>query len=1131
LKQFVLAALLAASSLTAQEFRATVQGTILDPGDSAIPRVTVLLINAGTKVERTTVSDAGGHYLFQFLPPGNYTVKTQLPGFKTEVRDDIMLALGDNVRIDIKLSLGQTSDTVTVEASTVALSTDNSSLGSTVPRDIIDDLPLKGHGTIPIATLVPGVLDTGTNFRDDVRPIDQTNNFRFTANGAPVGAGDVSIDGVSNLIDVGRGQNINGYMPSQDSIQEFKVQTGTLPAEFGRSGGSITNVVLKSGTNQLHGSAYEYLRNAALDANLFFNNIIGQKLPVYQVNLFGTSLGGPIFIPKVFDGRNKSFFFFNYEGTRQGQVSSTRLNMPTEKMRTGDFSERTQLIYNPYSTATVNNVPTRTPLPGNIVPASLMDPVGKALMPYWPKPNVPGTTNVYTGNFIETTTFKGEYDMFAMKFDQNLSAKHQLFVRINWVPSAVVSNPFNFNGIASGATQSLRPSSGAAFSDTYIFSPRIAMDFRLGVARGSNNGTFISSQQGFDVATLGFSQQFAKQIAEGPGFPQFTFSDGITNLGANTIFSTYWGTTYSNAEAVTISAGKHLFKTGVDIRIMQGNQAVTGGNGTFGFAPNQSGGPSATGPGAGFGLASMLMGFANSGAVNNDTAISWEGKYIGAYFQDDFRVNARLTLNLGLRYEYDSPRTERYDRSVRGFDYRAPSPLKIPGLNLTGGLVYAGINGAPRGLMNGDGKNFAPRAGIAYRVNPKLVVRGGYSLGYIPLVTGIINTGYSITTPMVPSSDGGITVTNRLSNPFPTGKLPAVGNTQGLATLLGQAVSFVDPSDVHPQFHNWQMSFQHVLPKGGLFELAYVGSRGVHLAAPNINLNQVPAEQFSQGSVLTQTVPNPFIGQVSTGSLSGTTVQRAQLLRPYPQFTSVTRNSPTWGASNYHSLQARFQKAMGHGVSTLVSYTFSKNLDNLNNPQNIYNRTQEWAPSGIDSPMRLSVAVSWQIPVGRGRQFLSNTSKPLNTVIGGWSLSSASAFQGGNPLVLGISGGTFFNNTTRPNVVGDPLEGIGGPIVSRLNRYLNTAAFTVPPNFTQGNLAPRFGSVRTPGANNVSLVLAKTFYLTEKVKLDFRASQYNFLNHPVFGSLNTTVGAVGFGSLSIQANNSRQTEFRARIVF
>jgi hypothetical protein len=223
--------------------------------------------------------------------------------------------------------------------------------------------------------------------------------------------------------------------------------------------------------------------------------------------------------------------------------------------------------------------------------------------------------------------------------------------------------------------------------------------------------------------------------------------------------------------------------------------------------------------------------------------------------------------------------------------------------------------------------------------------------------------------------------------------------------------------------------------------------------------------------------------------------------------------------------------AMGHGVSALVAYTFSKNLDNLNNPQNVYNRAAKWVPSGIDSLMRLSVAVTWQIPVGLGRQFLGSSSKLVNTVIGGWSMSSASAFQGGNPLVYGISGGTFLNNTTRANAVGDPLDGIGGPIVSRLNRCFNTAAFAVPANYTQGNLAPRIGTMRTPGANNVNLVLAKTFYLTEKVKLDFRASQDNFLNHPVFGSVNTTVGAVGFGTLSIQANNARQTEFRARIVF
>ena len=372
-------------------------------------------------------------------------------------------------------------------------------------------------------------------------------------------------------------------------------------------------MVLKSGTNQLRGSLYEYLRNSALDANLFFNNIIGQKLPVYQVNLFGGSLGGPVYIPKLFNGRNHAFFFFNYEGARQGQVSSSRLNMPTPTMRTGDFSQRPQQLYNPYSLSTVNGVSTRVPLPGNVIPASLMDPVGKNLLQYWPLPNVPGTTNALTGNFIQTTTFKGEYDMFAMKFDQSISFKQQTFFRLNWMPNAVVGNPYSFNGIANGATQSLRPSIGAAFSDTYIFSPKVAVDFRLGLSRGSNNGTFLSAQQGFNVATLGFSPQFASQIAEGPGFPQFTFSDGIHKPG--------------KLHDLHHVLGQHVFqrRSGHHQQrqaLVQGRPGHSRHSGQpidhrrkwhFAFAQNQSGGPSATSPANGFGLASMLLGFAKFG--------------------------------------------------------------------------------------------------------------------------------------------------------------------------------------------------------------------------------------------------------------------------------------------------------------------------------------------------------------------------------------------------------------------------------------------------------------------------------------------------------------------------------------
>ncbi len=1128
MRSLVTVFLLSFSLVSAQEFRATLQGTVFDPNKAVVPGAQIALMNVETFVGRKTVSDNEGHYVFQFVTPGTYSVTTQAAGFKTETRDGIKLSVNDNVRLDIALSLGATSEKIVVEANAVAVAAESSTLGTLVRREIIDSLPIKGHGSLTMFVLAAGIenVSLGDKFSDDVRPIDQANNQRYSANGSPVGTGDTAVDGVPNMIDVNRGYYINGYVPPVDSVGEFKLQMGTLPAEFGKSSGSIMSVVIKSGTNSPHGTLYENLRNSKMDANLFFNNIAGQKLPTYQVNMFGFSLGGPVYFPKLYNGKNRTFFFVNYEGLRQSQAQSGRYNVPTPKMRTGDFSEVSAIIYDPFSLRMVNNVPTRDPFMNNLIPDSLQDPVGKKLMDYYPNPNITPSGAAWVGNYAEGTKFRGSYDITTMKFDHTISSKQQMFVRLNFGPGTV-GNPYNFTGIASpGNYTNQRPNKGLAISDTYIFSPHIAADFRFGVARGDNTTTPFSS--GFDVSPLGFSQAFLNSGLQGKVFPQISVND-MSGLG-NGGFGANPGTSFNTADAVTISMGKHLFKTGGELRVIRGNYfSNSAPTGTFSFGVNQTGGPNASTPTGGFGLASLLVGF-GSGSIPTGTGVSSQNVYYALYFQDDFRVTPKLTLNLGLRWEYETPRTERFNRSVRGFAYNTPSPLNVPGLDLRGGLLYAGVGGVPRGLFNGDWNNFSPRIGFAYSLNQKTVLRGGYSLSYIPIVTNLITTGYTVSTPWVSSTDG-YTLLNRLSNPIPGGQLPVVGNSQGLSTFVGQGISYAEPGDVYPQFHSWNFNIQRALPSSSVITIGYVGSRGLRLKAPDYNINQVPTEDFSQGSALTQTVQNPFYGILTTGSLTGTTVQRAQLLRPYPQFTSVTRVQPALGESSYHSLQISLVKAMAQGFSGVVSYTISKNISNLHNPQNIYNRKPERALDPIDVPSRFSAALAWQLPVGRGRQFLANISRPADLIIGGWQLSTSIVFQGGTPVAFGVSGGTYVSNSVRPNVAGNPAEGVTGSITSRLNHYFNTTVFSRPPNFTLGNLAPRIGTVRAPGNNSINLTLSKTFTIMERLKAEFRATQYNFPNHPIFGGPNTTFGNAAFGTISSQANAPRQTELTLRVIF
>jgi hypothetical protein len=1076
MKGLLTAILLFTGSLASgQEFRATLQGAVLDPHNAAVPAATLTLRNVRTSVERKTTSDAEGHYLFQFVVPGEYSLATQASGFEPDIRNGLQLSVADNVRLDVNLNMGQVNQSIDVSAIAAGVAVDTSTLGTLVQREIIEDLPLKGHGTFEIFKLAAGIVPWDRY--QDTRLIDQTTTTGFVANGAPASTSDTTVDGVPDLLDLNRsvtGGSYNAvvaaYVPSSEAVAEFKMQTSTLPAEYGKTSGSIMNVIVKSGTNEIHGSAFEFIRNSAMDANGFFANLAGQPLPPNKTNLFGGTVGGPVYIPKVYNGKNRTFFFASYEHLSNPQANTGLVSVATAKMRTGDFSELSTPIYNPYSTQYVGSVPTRTAFPGNQIPASLIDPVGKAILSYMPLPNV-ASSSPWQNNHADTVNYGCTYGMWTWKFDQSISDKQQVFLRLNigsgWLESPVLAD---FNGTArSSGIEDTRNNRGFAIGDTYVFSPRIALDLRVGFSRGAN--LEVPYSKGFNVASLGFPPSFTNTLSQGDGFPPTSFTDGMAPMGYASHFQN-WSDLWSTSDALSIAAGRHLFKMGGQVRILRGNWwNNTTPDGSFTFRPNESGGPNALSPSGGSSIASLLLGF-GQGSVTTASVVSWTNPYYGLYFQDDFRVSAKLTLNLGLRWEYDGSRTERYNRSVRGFAYNTPSPLQVPGLNLTGGLLYAGVNGASRGMYDSEYKHFSPRVGFAYSLSSKFVVRGGYTLMYVPTTTPIISTGYNQTTPWVSTTDGGITVANKLSNPFPTGQLALIGNSQGLATLVGNAVSYAEPNDITPTVHTWQIDIQRSLPSKGLLSVAYVGSRGIHLKSANYNIDQVPTNDFSLGAGLSQAVPNPFYNILpSTSSIGGATIPNAQLLRPFPQFTSVTRVQPAFGNSHYESLQFQYEKRTAHGLTGVVAYTISKNIDDLAAPQDIYNRQNARELSYYDVPTRLTIALAWDLPAGRRRHFLPNINKVADLLIGGWQLSTSQTFQAGMPLSFGVSGGTYFSNTIYPVAVGDPNQGVSGSIGSRLNDYFNTAAFARPANYTLGDVSPRIGSVRSPGLYIVSATL------------------------------------------------------------
>jgi hypothetical protein len=1122
------------STLAAQDFRSTLQGTIADPTAASVAGASVSLRNVDTGQDRSATTNDDGFYIFQFLPPGNYDLTVKAPGFRTAVEKGITLALTQTLRKDVALQLGDTADTVNVVAGVAVLETESTSLGTAIRTEIRDNLPLKGRSSLFMFTLTPGVVNN--RYGEDTRPNDTITNIFFSANGAPVAATDVFVDGASNTVNVNRGVNISQWVPSVDSIAEFKLEMGSLSAEYGRSGGSVTNMVIKSGTNSLRGTAYHFFRNSALDANLFFARGQGRKLAAFGANTYGFTLGGPVLIPGIYNGKNRTFWFTNFEGAREGNGQDNILTVPTARMRTGDFSEVAQAIYDPYSVAAGGT--TRMPFAGNVIPANRQDPVSQKIMGFWPMPNrpSPNATQPWVTNYGFSGKWPRNYDMFVAKFDHRFSDSWNTFFRLNKGNGLLVF-PNDFNGVATqGRNVVNRPNIGASWGNTVLLNSRTTFDLRLGYARGKEDN--VPWSNGFDLSTLGFGSQFIG-LTQRQAFPTIGVT-GFTGL-ANSPLIADVGHTYVMQSNVSQQRGRHTLKTGADIRLLYGNFfRNTNPSGTFSFSNAWSNGPNALTPAGntGFPMASFLMGLGN-GSLDNNTGVSIINKYYGFFLQDDFRVSSRLTLNMGLRYEFETPRTERYDRATRGFDVNATSPLRPFGQTYRGGLVYAGVNGVDRGIYNPDRNNFAPRFGFAYTLTPKTVLRGGYAIHYIPVVGSVDPVGYSTTTAMVTSIDG-FTPQDRLSNPFPAGLAQRTGNSLGLGTLIGQNVSFVNPGDVSPLLHTWNFNIQREVFSKSLLQIGYVGSRGINITSDpqtgiSENINQVPAEALSLGRSLLESVPNPFFGIVRVGQLAGATVQRQQLLRPFPQFLNVTRNLPTFGNTVYHSLQTKFEQRLWHGLTTIVSHTWSKNMGDIGPYQNNYNRRVERAVTSFDVPQRLTITASWDVPVGRGRKFLGTSSRAVDLLMGQWNLATFSTFQSGFPLSFGVNQNTLFLTGAggqRPNVPGDPQAGISGTVNSRLGAYFNTAAFAQPGDFTFGNVGPRVSWLRNPGMNNYNLTLTKQFAITERVKANLRASSFNLMNHPVFAGPNTTFGALGqFGRITAQANLSRQTELVLRVTF
>jgi outer membrane receptor protein involved in Fe transport len=1148
----------AALSQTAQ-----VTGRVSDATGAVVPGAQITLTNIATGINREAVSNDEGYFTLPLLNPGEYRIAVKKDGFKPLVQPSVTLQVNQVARLDYTLETGAVTETVNIAAATTAsLETETSSLGKVVDQQRIQNLPLLGRNPYSLAGLVPGARPSaGAN---DL-PVDIISQSYVSINGARGNQNEYLLDGAPNTAAVGN-QPVAFVNP--DAVQEFKVETNNFSAQYGRAGGGIFNIVTRSGTNEFHGTVYNYLRNDKLNANTFFGNRAGTKRPPFRFNQFGATIGGPIdfpekvFGPMKYSGKNRSFFFGSYEGVRFSQGGTYIGTVPTLLQRQGDYSQTRNAagnvipIYDPATTRANPNVAgqfLRDQFQGNVIPRNRFNPVFVKMLEFIPLPNAAGNANTAAGNYVVSKANLISKDTFSVRLDHQLNENHRMSERFNY-DDTPFTRPDYYGNIASptfGQQLFLRRNFGLDYTGT--FSPSLVGNVLFSFTRLENNREPFSS--GFDITTLGFPASFKAAVfpisfptivMNGMGGSFSIPNSGTTSLMGGNDLIRFGDNTGSLSGFLTKTAQRHTLKFGGEYRLLRPNFwqfADTATN--FTFTPGFTQGPNPTAAAAastGFAFASFMLGTPASGATTIAASLATQVKYYGSFVQDDWKVANNFTLNLGLRYEYESPRTERYNQ-LTNFDFNATPPLTGTGLNLKGALSFVGVNGNSREHWNPDRNNFAPRIGFAWNVLPKTVVRGGGGIFYAAM-TGVGGasaaigvTGFEATSAMVTSLNG-VTPLNFLDNPYPTGLVLPTGSRLGAGTQLGQNIRFMDRNLRTSYSAQWNLNVQHELPGGMLAEIGYAGNRGLKLQE-NRELNQLPDSALALGDGLRTQVTNPFRGQITNGALAGATVARAQLLRPYPHFLSVLSLNSTWASSSYHAAIASLQRRFSNGLSLNASYTFSKLMDMATGTfagevlsaggfQNFNNLRADRSLSALDAPQRFVVNGLYALPFGAGRKF--NPQGIGGVIVNGWEISAIYTYQSGGALLFSSATNTNFSQGggQRPNLVGDPTI---ADSERTLTRWFNTAAFVAPVAYAFGTAPRSLGSIRSDSLANVDFSVVKNTKLRENVSLQFRSEFFNLTNTARFAPPNTVFGSAQFGQVTAQSNQPRVVQFALKLIY
>ncbi len=1150
----LLSALAACSVVLGQEFRGTILGRVTDPTGAVIPRARVKITNEETSVALEIRTNGEGNYIAPYLVPGRYSVAVSVDGFRRAVQPGVVVQINDRIELNLTLEVGATADSVIISAESPQLQTATSDLGQVADRRFLESTLLTSS-VLELANMAPGVLATGSLGFGNTMSNSQ-NNIAVNGGSGTQSGNDVTIDGSPALAPRQSGLAVGIPMP--EAVQEFKVVSTMFDASLGRSNGGALSITTRSGTNEYHASGFYYTQNEALNANSWTNNRVGLPRAATDTYAAGATFGGPVRLPK-YDGRNRTFFFTAFENDKNGNHAAGLAFVPTAAMRQGDFSQTLStsgsplVLYDPLSTVVnaAGSFVSRTVFPGAKIAADRQSPIGLAVMATEPEPNLNVPARLSTPNWSADMKFIQPTKNWQTRIDHALGSKHRLFGRFAFLTYGAAPSPAYFPGAYSvppNGTSNLntdtRHHRTVTLDDTVLFSPALVGSFRLGYTRIFTYNFMEGDTQ--NPADLKLPAAITShQIA--PAWPIFDISaDGAPFIGSRPRWSV--NDIWSFMNNFTRPKGSHNLRFGLDYRIVRWNENNPGtyANGQFVFnntLTRQDPTRSTTGTTSGSAMASLILGLpttASNRGIGYTSPLSLQTHYGGFFFQDDWKVTHRLTLNLGLRYELETPQTERFDRLIYSFDPTIDLKITVPGVGpLRGAVRFVNDGGTGRRQGVRDTNNFGPRIGMAFSPWTSLVIRGGYGIFYSSAITNL-----SSGTPTTDGAFGAITQYVgstgsdtlpipgvSLSNPFPNGYVEPTNKSLGVLTDLGSTVTYLKPGRVLPYVQQWQLSLQKEFVGRVLGEVAYVGMHTLKLYE-DLNLNE------SQDSLLSNTtnVPNPFLGLLPPTSTlgQGSTVRATQLLRMVPQFSTVASQRNNNGRVLYHSLQARAQKRFGRGVQVVANYTYSKSLQYFQ--YSAVNQRKYRTVTSIDRPHMMNLFINYELPLGRSRVWGKSWGRWLDTAAGGWLLGFTSHYESGTPLTVDDTNGRPIP-TGNPNTSGDLEDRLGDRIDPQTklpqNPYVSRDVWNRIPNFGVSPEPPLWSWLRGPSQWVTTATLSKTVSITERWKTELRLQVRSPFNHPVFSDPTTNLASPAtFGVItSTRGASTRTMTFGAKLKF